>query len=162
MAGAGRDELAQTVLTQAPEAERVNKGRHHIQPGMGDQRLPRRGDRKGRKNSGNLGHQKGASFSRQKSASTTLFSQLRSTFRRLNTPDERHPHENPGLALAGDHDDSKIAVAGFLDRLGYDPVDAGPIAAGRAFQPGTEIFNGSHTADQLDTLLAEACAPARA
>ncbi|CAN7551597.1 NAD(P)-binding domain-containing protein [Pseudarthrobacter oxydans] len=66
------------------------------------------------------------------------------------------------LALAGDHDDSKIAVAGFLDRLGYDPVDAGPIAAGRAFQPGTEIFNGSHTADQLDTLLAEACAPARA
>lgn len=65
------------------------------------------------------------------------------------------------LALAGDHDDAKALVAGFIDRLGYDPVDAGPLAAGRAFQPGTEIFNGSHTAGQLDTLLAEACAPSR-
>jgi 8-hydroxy-5-deazaflavin:NADPH oxidoreductase len=65
------------------------------------------------------------------------------------------------LALAGDHNDAKTAVAGFLNRLGYDPVDAGPLAAGRAFQPGTEIFNGSHTADQLDNLLAEASVPSR-
>jgi len=33
-------------------------------------------------------------------------------------------------------------------------VDAGPLEAGRAFQPGTEIFNGSHTAEQLRSLLA--------
>ena len=98
MPGPGGDELTQTVLAQAPEPERVNKERHHIQPGMGDQRLPRRGDRKGRENSGNLGPQKGASFSRWISASTTVFSQLRSTFRRLTTPDGRHPHENPGLS----------------------------------------------------------------
>jgi 8-hydroxy-5-deazaflavin:NADPH oxidoreductase len=65
------------------------------------------------------------------------------------------------LALAGDNDDAKTAVAGFLDRMGYDPVDAGPLAAGRAFQPGTEIFNGSHTAAELENLLAEATAPAR-
>lgn len=31
------------------------------------------------------------------SASITLFSQLRSTFRRLTTPDKCQPHENPGL-----------------------------------------------------------------
>ena len=42
--------------------------------------------------------------------------------------------------------DAKELVAGFIDRLGYDPVDAGPLAAGAAFQPGTEIFNGRHTA----------------
>ncbi|GAB3254353.1 NADPH-dependent F420 reductase [Arthrobacter pigmenti] len=65
------------------------------------------------------------------------------------------------LALAGDHDDAKATVADFLDRLGYDPVDAGPLPAGRGFQPGTEIFNGSHTIDQLENLLAEACALAR-
>ena len=65
------------------------------------------------------------------------------------------------LALAGDHDQAKAMVAAYLDRLGYDPVDAGPLRAGRAFQPGTEIFNGSHTADQLHDLLAAALAPSR-
>jgi 8-hydroxy-5-deazaflavin:NADPH oxidoreductase len=65
------------------------------------------------------------------------------------------------LALAGDNDEAKTAVAGFLNRMGYDPVDAGPLAAGRAFQPGTEIFNGSHTAVELENLLAEATAPSR-
>ena len=58
------------------------------------------------------------------------------------------------LALAGDGDEAKALVAGFINRLGYDPVDAGPLSAGRAFQPGTEIFAGSHTAEQLRSLLA--------
>lgn len=57
------------------------------------------------------------------------------------------------LALAGDDQGSKELVATFLDRLGYNPVDAGPLAAGRAYQPGTAIFNGAHTADQLQALL---------
>ena len=64
------------------------------------------------------------------------------------------------LALAGDSDRAKACVAGFLDRLGYDPVDAGALAAGRAFQPGTQIFNGSHTAEQLTALLRDAAVPA--
>ncbi len=66
------------------------------------------------------------------------------------------------LALAGDRDDAKVLVAGFLDRLGYDPIDAGPLTAGRAFQPGTEIFNGSHTAEQLQALLSAATESAHA
>ena len=66
------------------------------------------------------------------------------------------------LVLAGDSDDAKALVAGFLDRLGYDPVYAGPLSAGRAFQPGTDIFNGSHTAEQLQTLLSAAAEPADA
>ncbi|MEW1980899.1 NAD(P)-binding domain-containing protein [Citricoccus sp. NPDC079358] len=60
------------------------------------------------------------------------------------------------LALAGDHEDAKALVAGFIHRLGYDPVDAGPLAAGRAFQPGTKIFNGSHTAPVLHAALTAA------
>ena len=66
------------------------------------------------------------------------------------------------LALAGDNNDAKALVAGFIDRLGYDPVDAGPLEAGRALQPDTEIFNGSHTADQLRAILAADREPARA
>lgn len=63
------------------------------------------------------------------------------------------------LAIAGDHAEANQLVTTFIDRLGYDPVDAGPLAAGRAFQPGTEIFNGSHTAQQLQTLLSAALRP---
>jgi 8-hydroxy-5-deazaflavin:NADPH oxidoreductase len=60
------------------------------------------------------------------------------------------------LALAGDDAGAKALVAAFIDRLGYDAVDAGALAAGRAFEPGTEIFTGSHTADQLRALVDEA------
>ena len=60
-----------------------------------------------------------------------------------------------GLALAGDDEAAKALVARFIDRLGYDPVDAGPLAAGRAFQPGTAIFSARHSAEQLRGILAE-------
>ena len=43
-----------------------------------------------------------------------------------------------------------------INRSRYDPVDAGPLAAGRAFQPGTKIFNGSHTAPVLHAALTAA------
>jgi predicted dinucleotide-binding enzyme len=65
------------------------------------------------------------------------------------------------LALASDDHGAKALVAGFIDRIGYDPVDAGPLSAGRAFQPGTAIFNAAHTAEQLRGLLAEVTEPAR-
>lgn len=63
------------------------------------------------------------------------------------------------LALAGDDAPAKAVVAEFIDRLGYDTIDAGPLAAGRAYQPGTEIFNGSHSAEQLTALLDAALQP---
>lgn len=53
------------------------------------------------------------------------------------------------LAIASDDAVATELVAGFIDRLGYDPIDAGPLTAGRAFQPGTVIFNGSHTGAEL-------------
>lgn len=65
------------------------------------------------------------------------------------------------LAVAGDHEETRTAVAAVIDRLGFDAVDAGPLSAGRALQPGTEIFNGSHSAARLSALLAQACAGAR-
>ncbi|WP_083521788.1 NADPH-dependent F420 reductase [Arthrobacter luteolus] len=59
------------------------------------------------------------------------------------------------LAVAGDDPEARTRVAEFLDRLGYDAVDAGPLAAGRVFQPGTAIFNGPHTAAAVRDLLGE-------
>ena len=69
--------------------------------------------------------------------------------------DHTSPHSanRRALAIASDHADAKRRVATFIDRLGYDPVDAGPLATGRIFEPGTEIFNGSYNVEQLDTLL---------
>ncbi|REE02330.1 NAD(P)-binding domain-containing protein [Citricoccus nitrophenolicus] len=77
-------------------------------------------------------------------------------------------HRVPGaadrraLAVASDHEQSRALVATFIDRIGFDAVDAGPLAAGRLLQPGTDVFNGSHSASQLRGLLAEACLGARA
>ncbi|WP_022872110.1 NADPH-dependent F420 reductase [Nesterenkonia alba] len=71
---------------------------------------------------------------------------------------DSHPPGDPNrraLAVASDHDDAKALVMQFIDSLGYDPVDAGPLSAGRAFENGTEIFNGRHTAEQMRQLLQE-------
>ncbi|QCU77005.1 NADP oxidoreductase [Citricoccus sp. SGAir0253] len=70
-----------------------------------------------------------------------------------------HP-DRRALALAGDDATARAAVGVFLDRLGYDPVDAGPLAAGRAFEPDTTIFATSHPADRMRALLRETCAVA--
>lgn len=57
-------------------------------------------------------------------------------------------------AIAGDDAASKEAVARFLDALGFDAVDAGPLANGRFFGAGTEIFNGGwRTADQIARII---------
>lgn len=57
------------------------------------------------------------------------------------------PAGTPGrraLAVAGDEDAARASVMELIDRLGYDAVDAGALAAGAAFEPGTEIFTGRH------------------
>lgn len=67
-----------------------------------------------------------------------------------------------GLAFAGGSAAAKAKVAAFIDGLGYDPVNAGPLDAGRIFEPGTAIFNGTYTAEQIAAILAEAREPSRA
>ncbi|MPV38784.1 NADPH-dependent F420 reductase [Georgenia subflava] len=61
------------------------------------------------------------------------------------------------LAVAGDDDDARAVVADLIERLGFDAVDAGPLAAGRALEPGTEIFAGRHDRAELTRLLEHAC-----
>jgi 8-hydroxy-5-deazaflavin:NADPH oxidoreductase len=76
------------------------------------------------------------------------------------------PAGTPGrraLAVAGDDDAARAGVMDLIDRLGYDAVDAGPLAAGVALEPGTEIFTGRHDRAALERLVehAHAAQPTR-
>jgi Predicted dinucleotide-binding enzymes len=53
------------------------------------------------------------------------------------------------LAVASDDADAAERVMQFIDRLGYDAVNAGPLAFGRVLQPGTVIFGSAHNRAQL-------------
>jgi predicted dinucleotide-binding enzyme len=68
----------------------------------------------------------------------------------------RRPHGAPGriaMAAAGDDRATVTAVMQLIDRLGFDAVDAGPLAAGLALEPDGPVFGGSHTAGELSDLL---------
>lgn len=45
------------------------------------------------------------------------------------------------LPIAGDDEQAKQVVAAFISQLGFDVVDAGPLAEGRRFQPDTPAYN---------------------
>jgi predicted dinucleotide-binding enzyme len=62
--------------------------------------------------------------------------------------------ERRAIAVAGD-DDAAVAVAmQLIERFGYDAIYSGPLQTGAAFQPGTAIFGGRHSADELRAQLA--------
>jgi predicted dinucleotide-binding enzyme len=52
------------------------------------------------------------------------------------------------LAIAGDADAASV-VAEVIERFGFDPLYAGPLEAGVAFEPGSPVFGGRHTAAEL-------------
>jgi predicted dinucleotide-binding enzyme len=75
------------------------------------------------------------------------------------------PPGTPGrraLAVAGDDPDARTVVALLIERLGYDAVDAGTLAAGAALEPGTPVFDGRHDAAALRALLSVAAPSASA
>jgi predicted dinucleotide-binding enzyme len=51
------------------------------------------------------------------------------------------------LAIAGDDADAKARVAAFLDDLGYDAYDAGPLAEGWRFQRDEPAYAALYSAD---------------
>lgn len=50
-------------------------------------------------------------------------------------------HDRRALPIAGDDAGAKRAVDGLIREFGFDVVDAGPLAEGRRFQPGTPAYN---------------------
>jgi len=57
------------------------------------------------------------------------------------------------LAVAGDDPADVAAVEALVDELGFDPVYAGPLAAGVALEPSTEPFGADVDADALRAML---------
>jgi hypothetical protein len=67
----------------------------------------------------------------------------------------RRPHGAPdrlAVAAAGDDPVTVAAVMQLIDRLGFDAVNAGSLAAGLALQPGGPVFGISHTRHGLSNL----------
>jgi hypothetical protein len=63
------------------------------------------------------------------------------------------------LAAAGNDPDAVAEVMRLIDRLGFDAVDAGPLQAGVALQPGGPVFGVGHRADNLTNILFPEVAP---
>ena len=59
------------------------------------------------------------------------------------TPDRR------ALAVAGDDEAAKATIASFVDAIGFDVVDLGPLAEGWRVQPNTPGYGPRLTADGL-------------
>jgi predicted dinucleotide-binding enzyme len=92
------------------------------------------------------------------------FAHLLGLARRAGTP------ERSALPIAGDDPAAKELVTGFLDDVGYDAVDAGPLAEGWRFQRDTAAYGAPYadswpntgprprpvTADRVRELLARA------
>jgi len=71
----------------------------------------------------------------------------------------RRPAGAPGrvaVAAASDDRDALQRVLELIDRLGFDPIDAGPLAAGAQLGPDGEGFGVALTADELEDSLRQA------
>lgn len=57
------------------------------------------------------------------------------------------------LAIASNDEDAAIQVRDMLDRFGFDGIYSGALHTGRAFEPGTQIFDGAFRRDELASIL---------
>ncbi|SIQ90544.1 NADPH-dependent F420 reductase [Micromonospora avicenniae] len=70
--------------------------------------------------------------------------------------DEARPAGAAGrkaIAIAGDDTADLAVVASLVDRLGFDPVVAGPLAEGVRLEPGSELFGANVSADEVRAML---------
>ncbi|MBO3102362.1 NADPH-dependent F420 reductase [Cellulomonas fengjieae] len=80
-----------------------------------------------------------------------MFSDLASEGVPAGTPDRRR-----ALAVAGDSQDARTAVAQLVDELGFEPVDVGPLSEGWRYQRDTEAYVRRYDADGLRAALSKA------
>jgi predicted dinucleotide-binding enzyme len=71
--------------------------------------------------------------------------------------EEPRPAGSPdrmALGAVGDDPDAVALVLAFLERIGFDAIDGGPLANGVAFQPGSPLFGAPYSAERFRELLA--------
>jgi predicted dinucleotide-binding enzyme len=54
-----------------------------------------------------------------------------------------------GIPIAGDSSQAKRQVMDLIEQMGFEPVDAGDLAAGRTFEPGTEVYGADLFGEEL-------------
>ena len=74
-----------------------------------------------------------------KAFNNIYFGHLLSLARPAGSPDRS------ALPIAGDDEGARKTVTGFLDDIGYDTVDAGPLAEGWRFQRDTAAYGAPYT-----------------
>ena len=60
------------------------------------------------------------------------------------------------IAVVGDDDGARAVIAGIIDDIGFDAVDGGSLANGRALEPGHPAFGRELSASELSRLLSPA------
>lgn len=75
------------------------------------------------------------------------YQDMEDDFRPAGSPDRK------AIAIAGDDATDLQTVSALVDDLGFDPVVAGPLAAGIMLEPGAEAFGADVDAAQLRDML---------
>jgi len=57
------------------------------------------------------------------------------------------------VAVAGDRERDVRAVSAVVDLLGFDPIEAGALAQGMRFEPGTELFGADADSEEAREML---------
>ncbi|MGM0384962.1 MAG: NADPH-dependent F420 reductase [Actinomycetota bacterium] len=76
--------------------------------------------------------------------------------------DDAAPPGSPGrraLGVAGDDPEAVRTATVLVERLGFDAVAAGPLAAGVAFEPNSDAFNGLYDREELVALFSRPVPP---
>lgn len=72
--------------------------------------------------------------------------------------EQRRPAGSPdrvALGAVGDDSEAVSLVLAFLERIGFDAIDGGPLANGVALQPGSPLFGAPYSATRFRELLAD-------
>ena len=77
------------------------------------------------------------------------YHELEDRVRPAGAPDRR------AAGVAGDDPAAVAAVAGLVDRIGYDPVRVGRLRAGRVLQPGGPVFGAVLTRPEFELAAGE-------
>jgi 8-hydroxy-5-deazaflavin:NADPH oxidoreductase len=68
---------------------------------------------------------------------------------------DMEPANGRAVGVAGDDPAAVDLVASFLERIGFDPVPVGPLAAGRLLEPGSPLFGVAAAKPEIEKLAKE-------